>query len=333
MRQESRKVAEGAGTPESRRKKREALRRRRERIQGITAALSVCIITAGMFGSLMIREKGGEAQAFYMGSGKEDSGSPTEWNSRESAQEESAEHTEETKRVYCTESPIWPDYDMVLASLAFQLESEEAVPAFGGTVTAEKNGEKSGEESQEQSEPGTVLSWEGREIIYYRQTDERFAEKLFGEDPIGRYGCGPTAMATVVSTLTETTIDPVEMAEWAYENGYWAAGSGAYHTLIAGAAKAFSLDCTSCDREDEETMKEALREGKLIVVLMGKGQFTDSGHFIVLYGVTDEGKIRLADPNSLARTEQEWELDVIIQEAKSYAADGGPFWIICNHED
>ena len=61
------------------------------------------------------------------------------------------------------------------------------------------------------------------------------------------------------------------------------------------------------------------KEGSLIVVLMGKGQFTDSGHFIVLYGLTGEGKVLLADPNSMERTNQEWDLETITKEAKSYA--------------
>ena len=46
-------------------------------------------------------------------------------------------------------------------------------------------------------------------------------------------------MAMVVSSLTNETVDPVEMARWAYENGYWCSKSGSYHSLIPGAAKAW----------------------------------------------------------------------------------------------
>ena len=180
--------------------------------------------------------------------------------------------------------------------------------------------------------PGELLTAGTAGIRFYLQTDERCADRLFGEDPIGVYGCGPSAMAMVVSTLTDLVIDPVKMAEWAYENGYWAKQSGSYHTLIAGAAQAFSLSCESCPREDTDRMREALEEGSLIVVLMGEGQFTDSGHFIVLYGLCASGEVRLADPNSLQRTNQEWELETITKEAKSYAADGGPFWIISRQQ-
>jgi hypothetical protein len=39
-----------------------------------------------------------------------------------------------------------------------------------------------------------------------------------GQDRQGS-GCGPAAMAIVVSSLTNDIVDLVEMAEWAYENG------------------------------------------------------------------------------------------------------------------
>lgn len=57
-------------------------------------------------------------------------------------------------------------------------------------------------------------------VVYYNQLDERYAGKAYGTDNIGGYGCGPTAMAIVVSSLTDDMVDPVEMAEWSYNNGY-----------------------------------------------------------------------------------------------------------------
>lgn len=58
-------------------------------------------------------------------------------------------------------------------------------------------------------------------VVYYNQLDERYAGKAYGTDNIGGYGCGPTAMAIVVSSLTDDMVDPVEMAEWSYNNGYY----------------------------------------------------------------------------------------------------------------
>ena len=65
----------------------------------------------------------------------------------------------------------------------------------------------------------------------------------------------------------------------------------------------------------------------LIVAIMSAGHFTSSGHFIVLRGVKDE-KILVADPASRTRSEQGWELSIILNEASKAAGSGGPFWII-----
>lgn len=165
------------------------------------------------------------------------------------------------------------------------------------------------------------------EVIYYNQLDERYASKPFGTDHIGGYGCGPTALAIVVSSLTDDTVDPVEMAKWAYDNGYWCKGSGSYHALIPAAAKNWGLPVEGCTAAEPQKIIDALASGKLIVALMLEGHFTTGGHFIVLRGVKD-GKILVADPASYTRSEQSWDLSIILDEAHHRAAAGGPFWII-----
>ena len=149
----------------------------------------------------------------------------------------------------------------------------------------------------------------------------------FGTDDIGRYGCGPTAMAIVVSSLTSDAVDPIEMAEWAYENGYWCSKSGSYHTLIPGAAEEWGLSVEGCTASEPQRIVDALGEGKLVVALMTEGHFTSSGHFIVLRG-TQDGQILVADPNSVSRSEKAWDLSIILNEASKRAGAGGPFWII-----
>ena len=149
----------------------------------------------------------------------------------------------------------------------------------------------------------------------------------YGTDHIGGYGCGPTSMAIVVSSLTSETVDPVQMARWAYEHGYWCSKSGSYHTLIPGAAQAWGLSVEGCTASEPQRILDALADGKLVVALMTKGHFTKSGHFIVLRGVQDE-KILVADPASYRRSQKVWDLSIILNEASRRAGAGGPFWII-----
>lgn len=164
-------------------------------------------------------------------------------------------------------------------------------------------------------------------VVYYNQLDERYAGKAYGTDNIGGYGCGPTAMAIVVSSLTDDMVDPVEMAEWSYNNGYWCKSSGSYHALIPAAAGEWGLPVSGCTTAEPQRITDALANGKLVVAIMSEGHFTSSGHFIVLRGVKD-GKIMVADPASYTRSEQLWDLSIILNEASRRAGAGGPFWII-----
>ncbi len=164
-------------------------------------------------------------------------------------------------------------------------------------------------------------------VVYYNQLDQRYASQPYGTDHIGGYGCGPTAMAIVVSSLTDDLVDPVEMARWAYEHHYWCSKSGSFHALIPNAAKAWGLPVEGCTPSEPQRLVDALSQGKLVVALMTKGHFTSGGHFIVLRGVQGD-KILVADPSSYTRSQKAWDLSIILNEASRRAAAGGPFWII-----
>ena len=165
------------------------------------------------------------------------------------------------------------------------------------------------------------------EVVYFNQLDQRYANQPYGTDNIGGYGCGPTSMAIVVSSLTNNLVDPIEMAEWAYQNGGWCKGQGSYHSLIPNAAKAWGLTVEGCKASEPQRILDALSSGKLVVAIMSPGHFTTGGHFIVLRGVKD-GKILVADPASTYRSQKEWDLSIILNEAGKRAGAGGPFWII-----
>lgn len=180
-----------------------------------------------------------------------------------------------------------------------------------------------------QSFEGVVFADGATEVVYYNQLDERWADTLYGySGTIGTSGCGPTALSIIVSTLTGVQRDPVEMSEWAVANGHRCEGNGSYHSIIPGGAKAFGLTVEGAGPDDYEKIAAALAEGKLVGVIMSKGHFTTSGHFIVLRGITAEGKILVADPASYSRSEQEWDFNIILNEARVGAGANGPFWII-----
>jgi len=177
---------------------------------------------------------------------------------------------------------------------------------------------------------GIIFTNGSTEVVYYNQFDERWADTMYGTSgTIGEAGCGPTSMAMVVSTLTGREHDPVELAGWSVANGFRCEGNGSYHLLIPESARAYGFRVEGVGKKDGQKIVDALSAGKLVVVIMARGHFTSSGHFIVLRGVTSDGKILVADPASYNRSSQEWELSLILNEAREGAGAEGPFWIIC----
>jgi hypothetical protein len=176
---------------------------------------------------------------------------------------------------------------------------------------------------------GEIIFIDGAvDVVYFNQLDERYANEPYGTDKIGTHGCGPTALAIVVSSLTGVTVDPVQMAAWSVENGGWSEGQGSYPSLIPSAASGFGLQVEDGVLDDPQEIVDALASGKLVVAHMSKGHFTSGGHYIVLRGVTSGGNILVADPSSVDRSGQEWDLGLIMDESRKGAYAGGPFWII-----
>ena len=164
-------------------------------------------------------------------------------------------------------------------------------------------------------------------VVYYNQFDSRWGDLPYGRSgTIGTSGCGPASLAMVVATLADPGITPVEVAQWAVANGYRVEGSGSKRALIPDGGRHYGLQVESIGR-DAERLVEALKEGKLVIAIMNEGHFTRRGHFLVLRGVTGDGKILVADSGSYRRTNMEWDLRIIFGEASRNTHSGGPFWV------
>lgn len=174
-----------------------------------------------------------------------------------------------------------------------------------------------------------ILQSDTLSLVYYSQTDPRWNDEIYGTDnTIGVYGCGPTALAMVLSTLTDTATTPVDAAKWSYDNGHFSNNSGSYHSIIPKGAEKHGLSCKSLESPTKQTLIDELSNGNLIVVLMSKGTFATEGHFLILRGITEDSQVLIADPKSLENSQVPWDIDLILNEAKYSANHGGPFWSI-----
>ena len=165
-------------------------------------------------------------------------------------------------------------------------------------------------------------------IVYFNQGEEPWASRNYGSDLIRGYGCGPVLMAMAVSSMTEQYVTPVEMCQWAVENGHWAKRGGSYLSLIQGAAAAYGLTAQPVSEYTVDAVEDALLSNRMLVALMGPGHFTKGGHFILLRGITLGGKLLVADPNSEERSLVEWDPQLILDELSSSTSDGAPLWVL-----
>ncbi len=155
------------------------------------------------------------------------------------------------------------------------------------------------------------------EIPLFLQWDERWGYETYGDDFLALTGCGPTCLSMVRCGLSGNGIwDPYQVACLAEEEGYYVSGAGSAWSLMTEGAELLGLSATQIGF-DREQIISLLKEGTPIICVVGPGDFTEHGHFLVLKGVDDSGRILLNDPNSRLRSEKAWEFDRLIKQVKN----------------
>ena len=140
------------------------------------------------------------------------------------------------------------------------------------------------------------------------QWDERWGYSVYGDNMIAVNGCGPTAVAMVVSgLLCDPSVTPYKVAKFAEEQGYYAGESGTSWTLMSEGVQSFGIWGEELGLSRSEVFS-ALESGCPIICSMRPGDFTTTGHFIVLTKV-ENGKIKVNDPNSRIRSGQLWDYE------------------------
>jgi hypothetical protein len=142
------------------------------------------------------------------------------------------------------------------------------------------------------------------------QWDERWGYGTYAGGIFGHTACGPTCLSmAAIYLLGDTDMNPKRMAEFATENGYSTDGHGSAWTLFSVGAAQLGMQVSELSL-NEDSMKQSLDEGGLIVCIVGPGDFTDGGHFILIKGYDDEGFI-VNDPNSYTNSAKRWSFDTL----------------------
>lgn len=168
-----------------------------------------------------------------------------------------------------------------------------------------------------------------KQPVYYMQTDQRWKSvpyRVKGESStIGSAGCGPTCTAMLISTLTGKTVTPVDTCAWSIANGYKAKNQGTYYSYFKPQFSAYGIDCKQLNTSStygnpksttHDKALSLLQQGYYLIALMGKGLWTSSGHFIVVWW--QGGKLHINDPASKKDSRIIADIDTFRSQVKYY---------------
>jgi hypothetical protein len=161
------------------------------------------------------------------------------------------------------------------------------------------------------------------EIPLLHQWDKRWGYTLYCNTTFALTGCCPTSFAMVYQGLTgDNSQTPYTFGVWADEHGYMDEYNGTDTGFLWAAASAFGLNMDSVS-VSSSSLISALNSGRVVICNVGPGDFTTTGHFIVITGLDSSGQLIINDPFSSVRSEKRWDADTVISQTKALWA----FWV------
>ena len=161
--------------------------------------------------------------------------------------------------------------------------------------------------------------WHRGEVPALYQIDRQWARTSYAESTLGESGCGPTCLAMAYIALTgKKDMDPIKMCAYAERGGFTEDGKTTWGFMTRGA-RGLGLKSNELPA-DVNIIANSVSSGNIVIATMGPGDFTTSGHFIVICGIDDAGQAIIRDPNSEANTKATWNLQRIIGQARNFWA-------------
>ena len=177
-----------------------------------------------------------------------------------------------------------------------------------------------------------------KQPVSYLQTNPQWANADYsakGErTTIGASGCGPTAMAMVLATWADPKVTPKTECAWALAHGYKAPHQGTYYGYFGPAAKRYGLMAWQVNSGSiygnaksthHDTAKKAIDNGRLVIACMGKGLWTSSGHYVLVWKI-EGNTIYINDPASTRAARTRGDYSLFKKQVKYY-------WVISPPEN
>lgn len=164
---------------------------------------------------------------------------------------------------------------------------------------------------------GLTESEKEKAFPLFLQWDPRWGYAEYGDGScIGIAGCGPTCISMALYYLTgNENLTPDVIGDYSMANGYYVSGVGTAWALLEDVPALYGVEVEQ-KRIREENINEVLDDGGVLIASMSAGDFTASGHFIVIYGRDSEGYL-VNDPNCVARSNMHWTWEQLQGQIKN----------------
>lgn len=158
---------------------------------------------------------------------------------------------------------------------------------------------------------------------FYKQCDSRWAKKRYlctdgGYASVGTAGCGPTSVANVVSALIKPK-RPYTIFKYACKMGYMTSNSGMYRSAVPKLLNHYGIKVVKTiprSADGKHELRKYLKKNYWAVAIMGKGIWTNGGHYITAYYVDDNDNVYISDSASSAEYRQKNDFDVFWAQQK-----------------
>lgn len=126
-------------------------------------------------------------------------------------------------------------------------------------------------------------------VPLYIQQD--YPNTRYGYYELSSHGCGPSVLAMAATYLTDQEITPAEIAA---TYGYYCGKHGSELFLIDDTPAELGFQMVKRSHDWKE-IDVALENGQLVASLQHRGYWTNSGHYILIIGKTEDGRYIVRD--------------------------------------
>lgn len=152
-------------------------------------------------------------------------------------------------------------------------------------------------------------------LPYLFQFDLPWKDEVYGDGTMEQTGCGPTSLAMALGGLLSQDFSPKEIADYAQANGYYVDGAGTAWAFFTDFPQLYGIPVWQ-SAADENLVQQELDAGNVLILSMGPGDFTTSGHIICAQSGDEPGSLNVHDPNS-KNNSRKWPISTVLAQARA----------------